>query len=89
LLCFVSGFTASFSFSLFSLSQSGAAPRGGPACLLCWPQAFNELYRLRRPTPLSSTPLVFSGCKSTTFLITGKHFFQLFFIKHTINLNIN
>jgi len=38
--------------------------------------------------PFSHAPLVFSGCKSTTFLITGKHFFQLFSITITITLII-
>ena len=46
---------------------------------LCWPQAFKELSRSRIP---STGPLVpsESGCKSTTFFRTGKHFFHLFFI---------
>ena len=65
-----------------SLARHHAAP------VLCWPQTFNELSRSRRPLvrPLFRSE---SGCKSTTFSRTGKHFFQLFFnyfISHCISI---
>ncbi|MBQ6306935.1 MAG: hypothetical protein IJK78_10250, partial [Bacteroidales bacterium] len=57
----------------------GSLPRAAPAALvLCWPQTFKEL-RFRLPSLRPRFPSE-SGCKSTTFSQTGKHFFHLFFI---------
>ena len=44
--------------------------------VLCWPQAFNE--HCFGFSSLRPTPLVLSGCKSTTFFFTRNTFFQIF-----------
>jgi hypothetical protein len=59
----------------------GSLPRAAPAALvLCWPQTFKEL---APNVPISSNPSFFveADCKSTTFLYSGKQFFQLFLKK--------
>ena len=52
--------------------------RSRGAGILCWPQTFKEL--ALNFFHNHCLPFVFSGCKSTTFFQTGKHFFQIFFI---------
>ena len=50
-----------------------------PLGCLCWPQTFKELsasLSLIHSSPILSE----SGCKSTAFSLTRKHFFRIFFI---------
>ena len=57
-----------------------ASRRFPVALVLCWPQTFKELSAPGSPlfNPLSPSE---SGCKSTTFFLSDKHFFAKFFKK--------
>ena len=84
-LCFLFSLNLGFRLSAHRCallcSLLGSFSRHPFGCL-CWPQTFKELSRSRLPSSLPLVPSE-SGCKSTTFFRTGKHFFQIFFIFFT------